>query len=81
MPIIFLNGSVQSTWLFMKIRESIDCDNQNPLMISNLFWTSCSTHSLSFRGKEKKQMDQIVDTLDFQDIEILGCERKYFLVL
>lgn len=65
----------------MKIRESSDNDNQNPLIVSDLFWTSCSTHSLSSRGKEKKQMDQIVDTLDFQDIEILGCERKCFLVL
>lgn len=60
----------------MKIGERNDNDNQNPLIISNLIWTSCSTNSLPSRGKEKKQMGQIVGTVDSQDIEIVGCERK-----
>lgn len=81
MPIYFKNGSVQSTRLFMKIGERNDNDNQNPLIVSNLIWTSCSTNSLPSRGKEKKQMGQIVGTLDSQDIEIVGCERKWLSVL
>lgn len=81
MPIYFKNGSVQSTRLFMKIGERNDNDNQNPPIISNLILTSCSTNSLPSRGKEKKQMGQIVGTLDSQDIEIVGCERKWLSVL